>query len=93
VLRYVQMISTIGTITLAVVELATTTLVFVNIVSVSSIYDFRIKTMFGTSLPPVVCRRTRVFAHSGIQHICFVFHHLVYPLLPISVDCLFLIVP
>jgi hypothetical protein len=51
-------------------------------------YDFRIKTMFGSSLSPVVCRRAHVlftlcvcvcvlclFAHSGVQHIllCFCF--------------------
>ena len=48
-------------------------------------YDFRIKTMFGPSLPPVVCRRVHVlftktctylclFTHSGVQHIlCCVF--------------------
>jgi hypothetical protein len=41
-------------------------------------YDFRIKTMFGSCLPPVVCRRTHVlftlFAHRGVQHIlCCVF--------------------
>ena len=50
-------------------------------------YDFRIKTMFGSSLSPVVCRRAHVlftlcvcvcvlclFAHSGVQHIlCCVF--------------------
>ena len=40
-------------------------------------YDFRIKTMFGSSLPPVICGRAHVlfvlFAHSGVQHIlcCF----------------------
>ena len=39
---------------------------------------FRIKTMFGSCLPPVVCRRTHVlftlFAHRGVQHIlCCVF--------------------
>jgi hypothetical protein len=43
-------------------------------------YDDRIKTMFGSSLPAVVCRRARVlftlfvFVYSGIQHIlCCVF--------------------
>ena len=43
-------------------------------------YDFRIKTMYGSSLPPVVCRRDHVlftlfvfFACSGVQHIlCYV---------------------
>ena len=44
-------------------------------------YDFRIKTMFGSSLPPVVCRRARVLfiylyllPYSDVQHIlCCVF--------------------
>jgi hypothetical protein len=41
-------------------------------------YDFRITTMFGSFLPPVVCKRARVlfmlFVHSGVQHIlCCVF--------------------
>ena len=41
-------------------------------------YDFRIKTMFGSFLPPVVCKRTHVlftlFAYRGVQHIlCCVF--------------------
>ena len=31
-----------------------------------------------------------LFAHSGVQHIfCFVFLRLVYPMLPVSLDCLF----
>ena len=39
-------------------------------------YDFRIKTMFGSSLPPFACRRTPVlftvfvfFAYCGVQHV------------------------
>ena len=39
-------------------------------------YDFRIKTMFGSSLPPIVCRWFMsywrylcLFAYSGVQHI------------------------
>jgi hypothetical protein len=38
-----------------------------------------------------------LFAYSGVQHIfcllcfCFVFHRLVYPMLPISLDCPLLI--
>ena len=67
-------------------------------------YSFRIKTMFGSSLPPVVCRCAHVlftlclFAHSGVQHIlccvlCLVFLHLVYHILPVSLDCPFLIAP
>ena len=62
-----------------------------------------IKTMFGSSLPLVVCRRAHVlftlhvlFAHSGVQHIsCCVFvllfHRLVYRMLPVSLDCPLLI--
>jgi hypothetical protein len=60
-------------------------------------YDFRIKTMFCLSLPPVVCRRAHVlftlFAYSGVQHIlCCVFLCLLYPMMPVSLDCPFLIV-
>ena len=44
-------------------------------------YNFRIKTMFGSSLPSVVCRMfvsylryLCLFAYSGVQHIlCYVF--------------------
>ena len=43
-------------------------------------YDFLITTMFGSSLPSVVCTRAHVlltllclFANSGIQHILFYF--------------------
>jgi hypothetical protein len=45
-------------------------------------YDFRMKTMLGSSFPPVVCRMVDVlflfymclFTHSGVQHIlCCVF--------------------
>ena len=33
-----------------------------------------------------------LFAYSGLQHIVFyVFHRLVYPMLPVSLDCPFLI--
>jgi len=38
-----------------------------------------------------------LFADSGVQHIvlcfCFVFHRLVYPMLPVSLDWLLLIAP
>ena len=38
-------------------------------------YDFHIKTMFGSSLPPVVCifylRYFCLFAHSDVQHILY----------------------
>ena len=40
-------------------------------------YNFRIKTMFGSSLPPFVCRRAHVLfvfvAHSGVQHVLTVY--------------------
>ena len=68
-------------------------------------YDFRIITMFGSSLPPVVCRRVHVYLrylcllrHSSVQHIlCCVFVLfvivlcLVYLVLPISLDGSFVI--
>jgi hypothetical protein len=60
------------------------------------------KTMFSSSLPPVVCRRALClinlrylcfFVHSDVQHIlCCVFVLLVYPILPVSLDCPFLII-
>ena len=77
-------------------------------------YDFRIKTMLDSSLPPVVCRRAHVlfvlfspakhrvlfylcylclFPHKCSMHIvlyfCFVFLRLVYPILPLSLNCPF----
>ena len=68
-------------------------------------YYFHIKTMFGSSLPPVVCSSARVlftlFVFVCIQwcptHIvlglCVVVFVLclLYPILPVSLDCLFLI--
>jgi len=66
-------------------------------------YVFRIKTMFGSSLPPGVCRRAHVLltlfvfacAYWCPTHtvlcFCFVFLRLVYPMLPVSLDCSFLI--
>jgi hypothetical protein len=62
-------------------------------------YDFLTKTIFGSSLLPVVCRKAHIlftfhiyvclFAYSGVQHIlCCVFLPLVYPMLPV-----FLIAP
>jgi len=90
-------------------------------------YDFSIKTMFGSSLPPVVCRKSHVIfilfvlvnvwwcptpirehldsppdvggvrvAHlySFLCFVLFVFILcLVYPMLPVSLDCPFLIAP
>ena len=74
-------------------------------------YDFRMKTMVSSSLPPVACRRAHVFYHVMLfvfvcvwwsQHIlgcvfvlflfCFCFLRLVYPMLPDSLDCPYLIV-
>jgi hypothetical protein len=66
--------------------------------------DFHINMMFGSSLPPVVCSRAHVlrylclFAHISVKHIlccvfCFVLIGLVYPMLPVSLDCPFSIVP
>ena len=64
-----------------------------------------IKTMFGSSLPPVVCRRAHVLftlyvfacAQWCPTHIvlcfCFVFPRHVYHMLPVSLDCPFLIGP
>ena len=66
---------------------------------------FRIWTMFGSFLPPVVCRRARVlfasfmfaYAQQCSTHIVlwfwFVFLGLVFPMLSVSLDCLFLIAP
>jgi hypothetical protein len=35
-----------------------------------------------------------LLAYSGVQHIlCCVFLHLVYPMLPVSLDCPFFIAP
>jgi hypothetical protein len=55
-------------------------------------YDFRMKMMFGSSLPPVVCRGIMsylrylgVFVHSGVHRIlgcvsALFFFRLVYPM-------------
>jgi hypothetical protein len=63
-------------------------------------YDFRIETMFGLSLPPVVRMRVHglftLFVFACIKwcpkhmllSIC-VFRRLVYPMLPVSLDCPF----
>ena len=57
--------------------------------------------MFGSSLPPVVCRRAHVLftlcvcllAHSGVHHIlCCVFVLIFFVLLPDYVDGLFVMV-
>ena len=67
--------------------------------------DFRIKMMFGSSLPPVVCRKAHVLftlfvsvcaqwcpTHIAL-YFCFVFLRLVYPMLSVSLDCPFMIAP
>jgi len=66
-------------------------------------YDVRIETMFGSSLPLVVCeslmfclRYLCLLARSGVQHILccvFVLLCLVYPMLPVCLDCPILIAP
>ena len=59
--------------------------------------------MFGSSLPPVVCGRVGVLftlfmcvlvlwcPKHVVLYFCFVFLRLVYPMLPVSLDCPFLI--
>jgi hypothetical protein len=61
-------------------------------------YDFRIKTMFGPSLPSVVCRRAHVlytlfvFVVSNTYCVVSLFCFSL-SMLPVSLDCPFLIVP
>ena len=61
-------------------------------------YDFPINTMFSSSLPPVVCRRVHVLFTSNTYCVVFFFWFafvlcLVYPKLPVSLDCPFLLAP
>jgi hypothetical protein len=65
-------------------------------------YDFRIKTMFGSFLPPALfvgglmsyLRCLLLLAYSSVQHILrCVFIWLVYHMLAVSLDCSFLIAP
>ena len=63
-------------------------------------YNFHIDTMFGLSLPPVVYREVHylrylnLFAHSGVQNIlCCRFVLFFFVLLPVSLDCPFLMAP
>ena len=63
-------------------------------------YDFQIKTMFSSSLPPVVCRMAHylrylcLFVYNRDQHIlCCVFLRLVCPMLSVSLDYPFFISP
>jgi hypothetical protein len=61
--------------------------------------DFRIKIMFGSSLLPVVCRRTLTYVICVSLYIvvsntyCAVFLFCIFVLLPISLDCPFFIGP
>jgi hypothetical protein len=59
---------------------------------VISVTDFCIKTMFGSSLPPVVCRRDHVLftLFVFVCIFCFVFLNPVNHMLPVSLDCPFL---
>jgi len=50
------------------------------------------KTMFGSYLPPLVCTSIVVSNIYGVMF-CVVFLRLVYPILPVSLDCPFLIAP
>jgi len=62
---------------------------------------FRIKTMFGSSLPQIVCRRTHVLFTFFVfvcvllcsTHIVLFLCFVLYPMLPGSLDCPFLIAP
>jgi hypothetical protein len=61
-------------------------------------YDFHIKTMFGSSLPLVVCRMMHVYACLRIvvsNTYCvlslFYFHRLVYLMLPVYLNSPFVI--
>ena len=49
--------------------------------------------MFCSSLPPVVCRRAHVLFTLFVLLFGFVFLHIVYPMLPVSLHCPFFIVP
>jgi len=69
-------------------------------------YDFRIKTMFKSSLFPVVCMRAHVLftlflfvcvvlsnTYCAVFLICFLFFWCGGPILPVALDCPFLIAP
>jgi hypothetical protein len=68
-------------------------------------YDFRIKTMFGSFLPPIGCKRVHVLFMLFVfictlwcptyivLCVCFACLLLVCHILPFSLDCLFLISP
>jgi len=67
----------------------------VVLLCVFTFYDFCIITMFGSPLPPVFDGRTRVLLTLFLFVLCFCFVclRLVYPMLPVSLDCPFLIAP
>ena len=68
-------------------------------------YDVRMKAMFGLYLFPVVCRRVHILFTLFVfvwvwwspTHVvlcfCFAFLRIMYPMLPVSLDCLFFIIP
>ena len=66
-------------------------------------YDFRMRAILGSSLPPVVCGRVGVllplFVYACVwwclthSVLCCVFLRLVYPVLQVSLDCPFLTAP
>ena len=64
-------------------------------------YELRMKMMFGSSLPPVVCWMAHALftffvfacAYWCPTHIVFVFLCLLYLMLPVFLDCLFFIAP
>ena len=65
----------------------------------SELLCFRIQMMFGSSLPPAVCKKVHVlltclclFAHSGVQHIlCYVFVLLVFVLCVLCCQLLWIV--
>ena len=64
-------------------------------------YNFHIKTMFGSYLPPVVCRSPLIYiicvclriVVSNTLCALFCFSRHVYPILPVSLDCSIVIAP
>jgi len=61
-------------------------------------YDFHIKSMLGSSLPSVVCKKSSfliyimcVCLRIVVSNACFIFRRLVHPMLPVSVYCPFFI--
>jgi hypothetical protein len=72
------------------------------VVSVLSYYEY-LGSVFLPTGPMLYLRYLCLFAHSGVLHIlccvfgffllCLWFLPLVYPMLPVSLDCPFLIIP